>query len=297
MAPMFCTKLFNWGKNKKDVSGGRTTTEHVISQSYQEGEACPYWTHMQCVPQNQIQNHSQSRNSSSRPHTPTALNGVRAVHQREPTTATVRSPSAIRRVQPTLTHVTSPYHSPVHSPAHSPLHTPMGRQSPVCYPVNQNGSNQMYQLQHSNSYHSPMSGSLHKGHIISNNSSGSLHRNTSLHKNGHLHNSIQHSNSHHSPLHNASTHYNQHGNGGRHSPLPQLSNGGRHSPLHAHMNGMGGGQGQHKGFIVQETYSQPYPRLINNEPIPPPPPNHPPPPLPSQQPPPLPPGHPGEFLK
>ena len=296
---MFCNKLFNWNKNKKTAqaditnkSAGRRL-DHIglyESSDNKEGSQCHYPNHMQ--QQEQYVTHNSPIKISSTPQTPTQyghnskfrnirniqnssnddlyiqhLASSGALHQQQHLTATVRSPSAIRRVHAPLfakqtrsaqdlTRSISPSNtcSPIQSPVHTSPYNTHGKQSP-----------------------SPFS-----------DRSGSLNNKHHNRGNGTYPNQMQHSNSHSSPLHNTSTAtnapYHHH-----HQQQQQHHHHHHHPHQHNSLNRQYQQQQQnnHKGYIIEQTYSQPF--------APPALPSHPPPPLPyNNASPPLPPGHPGK---
>ncbi|XP_064118223.1 neuron navigator 3-like isoform X3 [Macrobrachium nipponense] len=255
MAPMFCTKLFNWnksGKGKKD-GGPRPALDTVYPEPQDEGEACPYWTHVQCNPPPPPQTH----NTNSRPHTPT--HGQTRIQSPPPLPPhhpgspvhhqpTPRSPVSHRRAAHARNHqvrcghdhpyqYNTTYNSPYHSPHQSPgPNSPVGQNSPVHFmPIHHSPAT------HSPVHHSPVRCSpVHYG-------SG---YNSPAH-----HSPVHHSPVHHSPVHHSPVHHSPvHQSPGHQSPW--------HSPLH------------HRGYVLESNYSQP---------LPPPPPQRPPPPLPGQE--------------
>lgn len=310
---MFCTKIFNWGKGKKEgASGNKTakTLDTVYPEPQDEGELCPYWTHIQCQ-QSQLGtavgphfSRAQSPSSASltssappSPYPPPIPYHHDGFYQ---PTATVKSPSAIRRGYHHSyrahhdgtfhsPHYTSPFHSPVQSPIHhshgrqSPLVSGHGRQSPLCQsrmpnsPSSSIPNTQVYSpakqslVSATGSSHSSL-GYPQSHHASRSGSQSSLHHSgssqSSLHKMGV---SVQ------SPLHHS---------GSSQGSLYRISNTQPQSPKHScsapqsprHL----GNTPQSpvpKGYIVEDTYSQP----LSPQTHPPPPPQRPPPPIPEEE--------------
>ncbi|XP_076054657.1 uncharacterized protein LOC143033284 isoform X3 [Oratosquilla oratoria] len=184
MAPMFCTKLFQWGKHRKDGQGGPAKTDLTPLREHsppEEGEACPYWTHVQCSPP-----------PTSAPHTPTHpqtpvvspyYQGSPVHHQPSSRSPLLGSPSMRRKHSHSLGHSHnhnhhvkchahdhgySPHSSPVHSPLpHSPVHHSPVHHSPVHHspsqftPVSHHSPGQFTPVSHHSpgqytpSHHSP----------------------------------------------------------------------------------------------------------------------------------------------
>ncbi|XP_069191860.1 protein sickie isoform X6 [Procambarus clarkii] len=294
MAPMFCTKLFSWnkpGKGKKE-SGSRPPLDTVFPEPQEEGEACPYWTHVQCNPP--------PHNSSSGPLTPTHVPLLPAHHpaspvHHQPATAP-RSPSSHRRAAHVRSHqvkcghdvpyyntnynttYNSPYHSPHHSPGpnspvnHSPVHF-----SPIHHPSSHHNQGYKSPVHHASGYKSPV-------HHASGYNSPVHHAsgyNSPVHHASGYNSPVHHASGYNSPVHHASG-YNSpvHHASGYNSPVPHAP--GYNSPI-SHASGYNSpvqpppgytNPLHHRGYVLESNYCQP---------LPPPPPQRPPPPLPGQE--------------
>ncbi|XP_069979691.1 protein sickie isoform X5 [Penaeus vannamei] len=284
MAPMFCTKLFNWKPKGKKDGGPRPHLDTVFPEPQDEGEACPYWTHVACNP---------PPPPPSRPHTPTHARtqptppplpphhpGSPVHHQPQP-----RSPATHRRaharnhlpygysstynspyqsphqspgpnspVNHSPHHFTPIHHSPAHcSPAHcSPVHPNQGYNSPVH--VNQGYNSPVHVNQ---GYNSPV-------HV--NQGYNSPIRQSPIHTNQGCNSPAHQSPVHHSSGYNSPVHVNQ----GYNSPIhPTPVHPSPVYPSQNYNNTM-----HHRGYILESNYCQP---------LPPPPPQRPPPPIPGTE--------------
>ncbi|XP_071526574.1 uncharacterized protein [Panulirus ornatus] len=281
MAPMFCTKLFNWGKtgkNKKE-GGSRPPLDAVFPEPQDEGEACPYWTHVQCNPP------TSNSSSSSRPHTPTHTPLLPSHH---PASSPVHhqpgpcSPVTHRRAAHVRSHqvkcghevafcsttYSSPYHSPHHSPgpnspvSHSsvhftPIHHPSAHYSPGHHNQGYNSP-----VHHTSGYNSPV-------HHPSGYNSPVHHPsgyNSPVHYPSGYNSPVHHPSGYNSPVHHAS---------GYNSPVHHAS--GYNSPVQVQVPVAAPGNNNQmhlRGYVLESTYCQP---------LPPPPPQRPPPPIPGQE--------------
>lgn len=299
---MFCTKIFNWGKGKKEGSSIKSSKnlDTVYPEPQEEGELCPYWTHVQCqatqlggATYQHVKTRSPSTSSvGSNPGPPPIPNHHESIHQ---ITATVKSPSAIRRGHPYPYRGTpdgahfSPLHTPpFHSPAQSPIHFSQGRQSPlVCgygrqSPLCQNRVPKSPSVNSQNAYfNSPKHGITNSNANSpqptmpqSHNRSGSQ---SSLHHSGSSQGSLHRAGvaSIQSPLHHSGSSQSSLYRIGTQPQSPRHSCSAPQSPRHH----VGSQSPVHMGYIIEENYSQPlFPHSH-----PPPPPQRPPPPIPEEE--------------
>ncbi|CAL4107973.1 unnamed protein product, partial [Meganyctiphanes norvegica] len=270
MSPMFCQKLFNWGKKKKDGQ----KLDMVFPKDNSATEACPYWTHVRCP---------SARSSRSLPRAPPSepppplppLNRVASPVHQQPGLSSHHIPPIHRRQayarahqrkynqDPYNTIGSNNYNSPYHSPVYSPVAPDSPRTfSPVPYSPIPNSP-----LTHSSVPSSPVypypggrfspvpQNHISPVHHINNSPSHHIHVNpmhqSSMHNNMVYHNQMQQKVYHQRPPHNSHVHT---------SPPPST--------------------GLPQGYVLGETYCTPQGLMTYNAP---PPPSRPPPPIPTQE--------------